>query len=323
MSQIQYSLIVTVKNDAPALIALLADIESQTLLPDEVILSIAPSGDDSLKIAQQWKPKKIQKKVLELEAGATRSRGRNAGVQASTGKIVCFTDAGCHLSPSWFEKIIHAFSLPETKLASGFTTYTKDSPQEEVQGAFTLVPLSKIEKYPLPATRNMAVRKEVFKFIGPFRDELNYAEDYEWSRRARKKGVHATFVPDAKVWWKPRHTWPAFWQMIFQLTRGDMLAATWRWGHLSMWMRYFMLLFISWLVYQNGAGVFLAFLVFVALWTAYIGLKIFRLSFDTKNAILYLPLAQFLTDTAVLAGTVVGLLQKWQHLKQQRKARYV
>ncbi len=320
MSQTKFSLIITVKDDATALTELLTSIESQTHALDEVIITVAPSSDDTLSVAKNWKPKKTYKKVLELEPNATRSTGRNAGAEVATGSIVCFTDAGCVLSPSWFEKIIHAFSLPETKLVSGFTTSTKNSPLEEIQGAFTLVSLARTGKHPLPATRNMAVKKDIFEAVGPFRDELNYAEDFEWSRRAKAKGIVSTFVPDAKVWWKPRQSWYEFWLMIFKLTAGDMQAQTWRWGHLSMWGRYLLLLLLSWGVWKFSDNLWLAVGIFLLLWSFYVLAKMTKFAFTHRASYAYLPLAQALTDSAVLTGTLAGVLKIWQDLKAKRKA---
>jgi len=323
MGQIKNSLIVTVKNDADALRLLLKSIASQEVTPDEVVLTIAPSTqteDTTLTVATSWKPRCIAVQIIELEPEATRSTGRNQGVAAAQGSLLLFTDAGCTLSPTWVKNILHAFSLPETKLVSGYSQSTNDTPQEEVQGAFTLVPRNAIERFPLPATRNMAVRREVFEKVGLFRDELNYAEDFEWARRARSLGMRSTFVPDATVRWRPRKSWSAFGQMIFSLTAGDMQARTWRLGHFTMWMRYIFIIFTIWTFSKITSSLTLGLLSGAVAWTLYIGLKMSRFRFSNSAAYLWVPLAQALADIAVLTGTLCGLYRLWKKQKASWKA---
>ncbi|MCD8484155.1 glycosyltransferase [Candidatus Woesebacteria bacterium] len=287
-------------------------------MPDEVVITVAESSDDSLGVAHNWRPKGIKVQAISIPGSATRSTGRNRAVDAASGTVVCFTDAGCQLSASWLESIIHAFSLSGVQLVSGYTRGAETSPAEEVQSAFVLVSREKIGTHPLPATRNMAVRVSAWQEIGPFRDDLNYAEDFEWSRRAELKGFQSVFVPDAEVVWTPRTTALAYWRMIFHLTRGDMLAATWRWGHASMWMRYlFFLAVTAFLLWRTNSVFWSVFALFLVL-SAYIGIKGRRFRFRFAQSWLLYPWYQFMTDTAVLSGTLTGLMQRLYNQRQDR-----
>ncbi len=300
------SVIVTVKNDAQALQQLCTDLEAQSSLPTEVIIAVAASEDASLQVAEAWKPGQVAVTVLPLAAEATRSVGRNAAVDASTGELLVFTDAGCRLSAEWLKDILHAHSQSGADLISGFTRGRVDTPQFELQTAFTLVPRSRIEHHPLPATRNMAVTRKAWDEIGPFRADLNFAEDYEWSRRARQLGYDALFVPEAVVTWQPRENIWEFCRMVYLLTKGDLQANTIRWGHATLLARYLVFIGLAALAsgWQNSwvFGVFTLFTV----WFLYILVKATRFRLHFVASWFFYPWYQLLSDMAVLFGTLSG-----------------
>ena len=62
----------------------------------------------------------------------------------------------------------------------------------------------KIKEEFLPATRSMAFRKEVWKKIGGFDENLSHNEDYAFANKIKKLGFKIKFVQDAVVNWIPR-----------------------------------------------------------------------------------------------------------------------
>lgn len=291
------SLIVTVKNDAETLRQLQHDVEQQTLQPHEVILSVASSSDSTLSVAQAWA--KDSKIVQVLEVGsANRSVGRNRAVAESTSELLVFTDAGCRFESSWLSEISSPFSQSGVELVSGLTIGAPENDWEAAQVPFTLVLPQDIAENPLPATRNMAVRRETFDRVGGFREDLTWgAEDFEWSRRAVTIGVKPVFAKDAIVHWRPRTTHLGFWKMLHSLTLGDVQADTWRWGHASMVGRY---------GFFGGVGL-ISLPISSLFWASYICLKAHHTSKKAKTKWLETVQAQVLADTAVLSGVLRGV----------------
>lgn len=304
------TVILTVKNDAEALRKTLRALEKQTQQPAEVVITVATSVDDTLQAAKEWNPPNISTQV-ECIGNHTRSQGRNRGVALATGDILAFTDAGCLPQTDWLEKLTVSLFSGEASLVAGLTIGDTHSPWEEAQIPFVLVPASRTEKHPLPATRNMVLTRQTWEKIGPFAATLNYAEDFEWSRRARQLGIHAQFVPEARVAWRPRATVREYFQMIVRLTQGDMLAGTWRLGHATMVERYiFFALIFGW------SSVFLAFrfalAVTIATWMVYLWYKVSRFADLRPAAKWWAALLQVVTDGGVLWGVISGLALRWQ-----------
>jgi glycosyltransferase involved in cell wall biosynthesis len=293
------SLVVTVKNDAAALRELLSAIEKQTKLPDEAIIVVAGSDDGTLAAARSWRPKNLKALILDRPR-ANRSAGRNLGVERSAGEMIVFTDAGCRPEVDWLEQLLAPLSDPEVNLVSGFTDGDGRNSFEEAQVPFVLVPLGKIPPHPLPATRNMAIRRKVFQQWGGFRADLNYAEDFEFSRRLEKEGIRSEFAPQAKVYWRPRRSLGAFFMMIARLTAGDVKAGILRPGLGTMWARYAAMLVLLWAFGWAGALIYLGYLITKS--------QIFNL--PSRGARLWAIPLQAACDLAVLAGSLLGLASR-------------
>jgi cellulose synthase/poly-beta-1,6-N-acetylglucosamine synthase-like glycosyltransferase len=304
------AVIVTVKNDPLGLSQLLSDLVSQTLMPSEVALILAGSDTQSESVIQTVE-KKLPLIVHVLPQTATRSEARNKGVELSKSEILVFTDAGCSPEPNWLEELIKPIIHDKAALVSGYTKADAHTSWERAQAHFVLVEKSRIEPHPLPATRNMAVLKEVFEENGGFRNDLNFAEDFEFSRRLRSKGVLSVFAPKALVSWRPRTTAVQFFLMIFRLTAGDMQSGTWRIGHLSMWLRYVVFLSIFLLISSLSSpqnAVFFLLLIY----GAYLFFKAFRTIRSFTSELFWFMTLQPLCDIALLAGTAFGLVWRMQ-----------
>jgi cellulose synthase/poly-beta-1,6-N-acetylglucosamine synthase-like glycosyltransferase len=302
------AVVLTVKNEATALPGLFDALERQTHLPDEVIITIAASQDETAQVAQSWKPASI-KVVVEERVALTRSQGRNLGVKSAQSEIILFTDAGCLPESTWIEHICEPFQQKGVKLVSGLTWVRAENAWAEAQAPFVLVPPTQIETHPLPATRNMAILKDTFVKAGGFQDNLNFAEDFEFSRRLRAQKISAEFVPTAVVWWQPRSSFGAYFQMIRKLTLGDMQAQTWRFGHFSMIGRYF-IFFILPFFFSRWLSLPEAIALSSSVYLFYLVLKTARFSFLNWKSYGWAPLLQLLTDVAVLVGIFQSLLTK-------------
>lgn len=302
------SVIITVRNDAASLPALLRALENQTLAPTEVILAVADSHDATMACARQWQPKHFSRHILEV-GSATRSEGRNQAVVIATEPWLAFTDAGCIPRTHWLEALWQAAQSTPAKVVSGFTWGPSRLAWHEAQLPYVLVPRTDIPENPLPATRNMLIHQDVWNTVGPFQPALQFAEDYEWSRRLATHHIQPVFASEARVDWIPRASAADFWLMILRLTRGDIRAGTLRWGHLTMWLRY-VALFLAFLLWWVMFGGVFALAAIIIMWLAYVALKAYQFSFSHWNRYLLIPWLQLLADTAVLTGTPMGLVEK-------------
>lgn len=302
--------VVTVKKDGVGLQKLFSQLKQQTTPPDCFVVTVAADSDADLTWQTAKKLASRKFKILsQRQANLTRSAGRNLGVKLALKyfdqPILVFTDAGCDPTSSWLAELTQPFfTQKNVELASGLTLVKPVSALWSAQGAFVLPSKSSIPDNPNPATRNMAIIADTFIKAGGFDDRLNYAEDYEFARRLKKMGVYCHFLPKAKVYWLAHNNLISYWQMIYQLTLGDWQAGTWRLGQLTMLGRY--LLFLALLILAIKLSLSITFVL--TLYLIYLSLKVLRFKLDSLKAYTYVPLLQLLTDTAVISGTLVGIV---------------
>jgi glycosyltransferase involved in cell wall biosynthesis len=131
--------------------------------------------------------------------GATNAR--NAGIEASTGDVVAFTDDDCRVAPDWASSIVRLFGLdPDAAVVCGRVCVP---PEVAAQGyAVSFEPEVREWKgrFPPPGrdwgiTANFAVRRDVFAAVGAFDSLLGpgaplvCGEEPDFLFRALKSGL--------------------------------------------------------------------------------------------------------------------------------------
>jgi glycosyltransferase involved in cell wall biosynthesis len=124
---------------------------------------------------------------------------RNAGVLASRGDIIVFTDAGCLPEAGWLARLVEPL-LGDEHVTFGLTL--------GILGGTRLHDRNAIRKLESPyliecSTINLAFRREAFEAIGGFDESFAYGSDVDFSWRLIDAGYRIRSVPDAVV----RHDW--------------------------------------------------------------------------------------------------------------------
>ncbi|TYO88774.1 glycosyltransferase [Oceanicella actignis] len=124
---------------------------------------------------------------------------RNAGVAATRAPLLAFVDADCVADPRWLEVIADAFRDPQAEVIGGDVRIlmrdpARPGPIEAYEAIFAFRQREYIRKMGFSGTGNLAMRREVFARVGPFAG-IGAAEDAEWGRRARARGVVTRYEP--------------------------------------------------------------------------------------------------------------------------------
>jgi GT2 family glycosyltransferase len=117
---------------------------------------------------------------------------RNAGIQASKGKIIVFTDASCvPTRKTWLLDLIEPIRKEGEAFVRGSVTdrnflsiHTEDNHKIYVNECPTI---------------NMAISREVVEKVGLFDESFSYGSDMDFSWRAIKKGFKIRYIEAAAV----------------------------------------------------------------------------------------------------------------------------
>lgn len=191
----EVSVIVPAHDAAGTLAATLSALAGQEGGVDhEVVVVDDGSSDATAQIAEQMGARLV---VHERPLGAAEAR--NAGVRATSGRLLAFTDADCAPAPDW--------------LAHGVTAAAAGA--DLVQGA--VVPDPAADRTPfdrtvevgaetgLYETANLFVDRDWFERLGGFESsrglgpERPHGEDTIFGWRLRRAGGRTRFAPEARV----------------------------------------------------------------------------------------------------------------------------
>ncbi|MBI4673522.1 MAG: glycosyltransferase [Chloroflexi bacterium] len=303
----------TVRNEAEALPRLFETLGSQTRPPDEIIVADGGSTDDTVKLLRDASVR-FPLRVLECPR-ANISQGRNAAIAAADAEIIVSTDAGVRLDARWFEKITAPFFDPNAPdVVSGFFLPDPHGAFETALAATTL-PFAR-ELRPetfLPSSRSVAFRKSAWQQVHGYPEWLDYCEDLIFDFDLRRAGFRFQFLPDARVYFRPRPTLAQFFKQYYLYARGDGKADLWLKRHLARYATYWVAIPFSFAVLPFAP------LVALVLWLAAIialcGTPYRRLvelwqtlsPVEKIIAFGYVPVIRITGDVAKMIGYPVGV----------------
>ena len=314
------SLIVTVKNEAGGIGALLDSIAAQTRLPDEVIVCDGGSTDATLEALRG--ETRFPVRVIE-RPGANISQGRNAAIEAASGDIIASTDAGVRLDPDWLRVLVAPFGRePQTRVVSGFFAPAPQTTFEAAMGATVLPERRDIRPETfLPSSRSVAFKKEAWKEVGGYPEWLDYCEDliFDFALLEKYRSFGSAqdkpfaFAPEALVYFRPRGSLRAFFKQYYRYARGD--------GKANLWLRRHVIRYATYLVAVPGIAALSVvispwlLLLYLAGAAAYTRTPYRRLRprlrgmtpGDKLKAIALVPVIRVVGDVAKMIGYPVGV----------------
>lgn len=172
------SIIIPILNEAETLPELLAGLEGQTLLPQEIIFVDAGSTDGGMDLVLNWWRAIAWPggdcRILS-RPGAFPGAARNAGIVEAKGKWIAFLDGGIWPEPGWLKALL---------------TFATDHAIEGVFGvgrfcgegtvARTVCALSYGQGMVLPILPASMFDRDVFQKVGVFCPDLRAYEDTRW-----------------------------------------------------------------------------------------------------------------------------------------------
>ena len=200
------SVVMTVRNDAPACAVTLDSLSQQSLSPDEIVVVDGGSTDETVSMIRRRSEDDSRIRLIE-SPGSNIARGRNLAVAAATGDLIACTDAGCRLAPDWLAKLVAPFEADiEVEFVAGMYRVEGGTLLERVVGLATmrgqLEPVNPDTFH--PSARSMACTKALWSRVGGWPEWIGYSEDTLFDQKVERLGVRSAFAGDAIVHWRPR-----------------------------------------------------------------------------------------------------------------------
>jgi len=301
---IRVSVVVTVKNEAKSVLALIDALDKQTHPPEEVVFVDGGSTDGTLAILEQAALQRRSWRVYAIPSN--RSVGRNEGVRRTTTEWIAFTDAGCVPEIDWLEQLVLEAKTSQAPVIAGFYKGLPSNSLEMAIVPYVLVMPDQFNfKTFLPSSRSMLMSKSLFLEIGGFPEKAVVSEDYIFAKRLNSLEIKIGRAKNAVVGWTPRATIPDFFQMAQSMAKGDAEGAEIRFKVKLIFVRYIIIILLLLIAMIAGSWrVYLLILVLGCAYGLWAVLKNFRYA---KNGWYWLGLLQLASDAAVLFGTLEGV----------------
>ncbi|HEU4564922.1 MAG TPA: glycosyltransferase [Gemmatimonadaceae bacterium] len=237
--------VVICTRDRPADLArCLEALDRSVVAPDEVVVvDNAPASGETRRVVDRWPRARY---VAEPRPGL--SAARNAGIRASTGEIVAFTDDDVVVHPTWVARVRRAFADPALLAMTGLVlpgaldTEAQVIFEQELGGfgqGFRAIDYGpefyrQMRRRGVPVWRvgagaNMAFRRRAFALVGEFDERLGAgaagcSEDSEMWYRLLAAGERCRYEPTAVVHHHHRADPAALGHQMRQYMRGHVAA---------------------------------------------------------------------------------------------------
>jgi glycosyltransferase involved in cell wall biosynthesis len=196
------SVIIPHLNQPDALAACLDTLNAQTVERSAFEVIVVDNGSTTLPGAII---ERYPGTLLLQETKPGPGPARNRGVQAASGDILAFTDSDCRAHPNWLRCVLSALNSAPPRTILGGDVQIWHEPDttmtaiEAYESVFAYRFKLYIEQHGFSGTGNLAVRKQDFEAIGPFRG-IDVAEDIQWGKQALTAGYAFRYVPEMIVY---------------------------------------------------------------------------------------------------------------------------
>ena len=257
-----FSVVITVRNEAENIAAVVEGLLAQSLAPAEIIIVDGESTDGTLEILKRYE---AQGQLLLISQPCNIAQGRNIGIARACQSHIAVTDAGCIIDADWLKELGACFSAnPGTDIVAGNYKFDIHTPFEEAVVLATDHPereTSEQARY-YPSSRSIAFKKSAWVTAKGYPEWLYAAEDTLFNIRLRELGLEFIFCPRAIVRWRPRASAGAMMRQFFNYARGNGRVGIGTSGYLINLKKHGLGLFMlamglwHWLFAVAGVGIF-------------------------------------------------------------------
>lgn len=147
----------------------------------EVIVADAGSEDKTKEIAKKYNCKIVN--------GGLPAVGRNKGAKKAKGDLLLFLDADVILPKDFFKRALEEFKKKNLDVAAfRLEPQSKRKIHKIIYEIFYNWVILVSEKYLAHGAQAILVKKDIYEIVGGFDEEIKFAEDQSFIRKAKKFG---------------------------------------------------------------------------------------------------------------------------------------
>ena len=169
------SIVIPIRNNSISLARVLSSINSQSLVPDEIVIVDSSTDNSVLDLINNFKG--VVPILYHNEKKTYPGEARNIGVELAKSDWIAFLDSKTIPDDDWLEKYQHLVQAYHAEIVFGVTQFDAGSSFQKVLRAATY---GKIGHHTVPGT---LIEKKVFDDFGGFLEHVRMGEDIEWRER--------------------------------------------------------------------------------------------------------------------------------------------
>jgi glycosyltransferase involved in cell wall biosynthesis len=237
------SVVIPVRNEERSIGTLLEDLLSQSLPPDEIVITDGGSTDATAVIIQNYVNRGAPVRLIRTTK-ALPGRGRNLAAARAGNEWLAFTDAGIRPAPDWLEALAaRAGKDPAIDVVYGSYEPVVDTFFKECAAISYVSPPAEIEGSLMRSQfiASALMRRVVWERVGGFPEHLRSAEDLLFMQRVEQEDFKIAYAPRAVVQWDLQQN---IWRTLRRFTiyaRNNIRAGLWKQWQGPILSRYLML----------------------------------------------------------------------------------
>ena len=176
--------------------------------PWEVILADNGSTDGTRRLAETFRERLPELRVVDASARRGQAYARNLGAREARGDKLLFVDADDVVASGWAQALAQALDrhpfvasrFDLARLNPPWVLASRENPQERGLNPYTYPPY-----LDHAGGSGLGVRRAVHEAVGGFDESMPVLEDTDYCWRIQRAGTPLVFVPEAVVHVRLRH----------------------------------------------------------------------------------------------------------------------
>ena len=248
MKKAPISVVIPTYNEESTIASVLDKLTSQTLLPEEILISDSHSSDNTRSIIKNYKTDHVSIILLD-RIGKCRGSGRNEGIDKASNEIIALVDSGIYPEKDWLEELYSCYSGDKDKVIFGAVKPLINSKITRSLGSFIVGKVN--GESIIPSVGSMLFHKEIWNEVGKFKESSQgkyVVEDLDFIEKIKQKGYELRYNFKACSDWEISKSYQEIYKRFSNYSQGTFengLFMTWHLGTVRNTIIYISFLFLS------------------------------------------------------------------------------